>query len=524
MQKAALKTLFSFDLISDYATLRTGYLFTDPKKAALVYRRGGKSYFSINGEEFGGHDFIRDIRFNADGSKYWVVYCENALFDKTGEVIRGSWYVKIGGKVFGEYDEVSVPDVSPDFDKFCFHYVKGKYNDEEGIPLPPKWQVNIDGKDSPAYDRVTVSEDDNAYDKCIYVYNIGGAVDERDSIQGGKWYVRFGDDVLGGYDVIHHYSLNDNGICIVYVNNPVYEEDDYDIIIAGGSWGMYLDGTTYGPYPDMSTPVFGRDGQSFGFAYFNGTKWKFVINGTEYGDYDGAGMIVFSPDGSKFAYTYNIGYSEEDGEPGEWFAHVNDTEIGGYDEIFDIAFSRDGSETIIGYFHDGSWRVSFQGETYEAGEALNHIEVSPDGRKFAFSYIERGWYYLNINGKLHGGFSSISALPVFYNQDGGHRFIYSFDHNYANINIDDFELIALRRIRNFYSSLDGKIQVICYGDDTNTTLNINREELGVFREVLLFPGRNDTVHLVLIDNKRQVSICGIELADSDTPAMEEPSS
>ncbi|OHD54738.1 MAG: hypothetical protein A2Y33_01825 [Spirochaetes bacterium GWF1_51_8] len=530
MKSARLKPLYEFPLNIDYLSLRGGFLTENGKKAVLIFRRDNKTYYSINEEIFGGHDTIEYFNISPDGGKIWYVYREETTPDGSGGAVGGKWHIRIGEREFGPYDEIHQPDISPDLSRYCFVYrieqdIPDEYHsyNDEGEELPPlsKWYVNIDGITSQAYDSVMNAEFDEKYEKPVIVYNIGGFPDESGSVRGGKWYLKQGNDTSTGFDYIHYFRMLQNGnVCLVYVNNPVFDEDAFELYVESGSWGMLLNGKQYGPFEKLHNPVIGP-GENFGFAYKSGYKWRFTINDSQYGDYDDAGILVFSRDGSKFAYSYNIGFDEERGESGQWFIKVGETVLGGYDQIFDLVFSIDGTQYAYAYLKDGEWFFVFKGETYEAGEMMNHIEISPDGKGFAFSYVQSGFYYLNINGQVYGDYSFLHGLPVFYNDKQGFRFLFSYDRYYLCMNIDGREIIELRTIPSFYCTPDGEIQIVSHGDSAQTTLIMNFEEIGTFRSALILPGSNGNPLVLAVDDKRQVTVNEIELYEKPEESPEE---
>jgi hypothetical protein len=189
------------------------------------------------------------------------------------------------------------------------------------------------------------------------------------------------------------------------------------------------DGQRGKAYADIAHPVFSPDGSALGYAARGAGGLRFIINNQEGPIFDRVmpDTFVFSNDGKRHAYL-----ATKAGIPVAVVDGVSQPEAGGdmVPWLQPPVFSADGSS--VGYLEGSErqkkMRVIVNGKPGEVfdGVDLRSLELSPDGRRFAYGANDRSTgdsCFCIIDGKQRNAFDTLGVSFAF--SPDGKRFAYT---------------------------------------------------------------------------------------------------
>lgn len=173
-----------------------------------------------------------------------------------------------------------------------------------------------------------------------------------------------------------------------------------------------VDGRVFGPYSDVTQPIFSRDGTRFAFAAAPSQRvfdesFLVVVDGEATKEYEGiGGSPVFSPNGKRVAYaraTKKAGFAVIDGveSPGWGYIYTNQE-----------FFGPDSAHVAYLAQKDKEWAVVLDGTRLEetAARYISTLRLLDKGLLFASR--ENGQHFVVARGTREGPYEDISQLVL----------------------------------------------------------------------------------------------------------------
>ncbi|MBN1531611.1 MAG: hypothetical protein JXA20_03015 [Spirochaetes bacterium] len=285
----------------------------DGRGYGYYFRKGGKEYYCVNGNNYGPYDIGQSMNspaLRSGGSKFGFSYS-----------VGGKSYVNVSGTVYGPYQWALMPAMSDGGDTFSFYYKKGG-----------RYYVCVNGTEYEGHDMVhshAVSGDGSAF---AFVFT-----------KKNRYYVNVNGTVHGDCDYIQAPTFSKNGAAFAYIFKKGYREEHVSLngTDLGGHEEVY---SNWGCKHWRDGIALSGDGKGYGYAYREGRSIHVRMNGKVYRLQGNAESILkkqFNSTVSEFAYI--LGGGEGDVKR---YVKTSSRSFGPYTSLVDFSFTPDGNLAI----------------------------------------------------------------------------------------------------------------------------------------------------------------------------------
>jgi len=298
----------------------------DSKKIAFSARLGDKWYAFLNGKKGPAFDQVLDIKFSLDSKNF-------CYLGKKGLI----WNLYLNGKKQKEWGaRFGAVRFSIDSKRIAYAYCRyNKLDGEDGkSKLEENWYMSVDGVSGPKIDASSAFM--FSPDSKHYAYVVGKP--------GEQYIYKDGKKVTEDFEIIRDMKFSIDS-----------KHFTYTVISEFAECLLFVNGKKYGPYIDISVPLFGPYDHIFLYKAVieKGTR-SMIVNGKEEKTYESIGIPFFSPDGKRYAYAGRI--------DNMWRVVVDGKEGKPYTKVGQAKFSDGSSHIAYTAFRDNKWFLVVDGK------------------------------------------------------------------------------------------------------------------------------------------------------------------